>query len=315
MAKAFKKQALGRGVSAIFGNTPENDINSANDKDADKVVGHIVELELDSIEVNPFQPRTSFNEEELQGLASSIEELGVIQPITVRKIGFNKFQLVSGERRFRASKIAGLTTIPAYIRIADDNESLTMALVENIQRQDLDPIEIALSYQRLIEEINLTQDQMSKRVGKKRSTITNYLRLLKLAPVIQTGMRDGFISMGHGRAIITVENPEHQVEIYQRIVSDNLSVRQTEELVRKFQNPENEVGTGVIGIEVPKSSFETSKNDIPAYIRENINVFNHFFGTKVSVKVAKNGKGTLSVPFSSEEDFKRLQRLLTQNNG
>ncbi|CEN54381.1 ParB/RepB/Spo0J family partition protein [Capnocytophaga canis] len=313
MAKAFKKQALGRGVSAIFGNSPENDINSIADKNAEKVVGNIIELELDSIEVNPFQPRTSFNEEELQGLASSIEELGVIQPITVRKIGVNKFQLVSGERRFRASKLAGLQTIPAYVRIADDNESLTMALVENIQRQDLDPIEIALSYQRLIEEINLTQDQMSKRVGKKRSTITNYLRLLKLAPIIQTGIRDGFISMGHGRAIITIENPEVQAEIYQRIISDNLSVRETEDLVRKLQNPEiNTTENNIVGIEIPKPQIENNKGTTPSYVLENMDTFDRFFGTKVSVKVAKNGKGTLIIPFSSEEDFRRIQRLLNR---
>ena len=175
MTKPAKKQSLGRGISAIFGNSPEATISSINDKNADKIVGNIRELELDLIETNPFQPRTSFNEEELQGLASSIEELGVVQPITVRKLEEgNKYQLISGERRFRASKLAGLKTIPAYIRIADDNDSLTMALVENIQRQDLDPIEIALSYQQLIEQVNLTQDQMSKRVGKKRSTITNY---------------------------------------------------------------------------------------------------------------------------------------------
>ncbi|GIM51957.1 chromosome partitioning protein ParB [Capnocytophaga cynodegmi] len=312
MAKTFKKQALGRGVSVIFGNSPDNDINSAKDKNAEKVVGNIIELELDFIEVNPFQPRTSFNEEELEGLASSIQELGVIQPITVRKIGFNKFELISGERRFRASKLAGLKTIPAYVRIADDNESLTMALVENIQRQDLDPIEIALSYQRLIEEINLTQDQMSKRVGKKRSTITNYLRLLKLAPVIQTGIRDGFISMGHGRAIITIENPEQQVDIYQEIVSQNLSVRETEDLVRRIQNPDLQTTEG------KKSETETSKSQnlkagIPSYIQENLDNFSHFFGTKVSVKVAKNGKGTLTIPFSSEEDFKRIQSLLNKN--
>lgn len=243
MAKAAKKRALGRGLSALL-NDPENEIKSASDKNADKVVGHIVELELDTIEVNPFQPRTSFNEDTLQELASSIKELGVIQPITVRKIEMNKYQLVSGERRFRASKLLGLETIPAYIRIANDQESLEMALVENIQRQDLDPIEIALSYQRLIDEINLTQEQMSERVGKKRSTITNYLRLLKLDPIVQTGMRDGFISMGHGRALINIDDPEKQIEVYQQIVSDSLSVRDTEQLVKKTQNPE---------IQVPKS--------------------------------------------------------------
>ncbi|GAL82371.1 chromosome (plasmid) partitioning protein ParB [Algibacter lectus] len=196
MAKATKKQALGRGLSALL-NDPSNDIQSAEDKNADKVIGNIVDLDIDFIEVNPFQPpRTNFSEESLRELASSIKELGIIQPITVRKLGLNKYQLVSGERRYRASKLLGLETITAYVRIANDQESLEMALVENIQRQDLDPIEIALSYQRLIDEINLTQEQMSERVGKKRSTIANYLRLLKLDPIIQTGMRDGFISMG-----------------------------------------------------------------------------------------------------------------------
>ncbi len=187
MTKAVKKQALGRGLSALL-KDPENDIKSAEDKNADKVVGNIIELDIESIEINPFQPRTNFNEETLQELAKSIKELGVIQPITVRKLDFNKFQLISGERRLRASKLIGLQTVPAYIRLANDNESLVMALVENIQRHDLDPIEVAISYQRLIEEIKLTQEELSERVGKKRSTITNYLRLLRLDPIIQTGM-------------------------------------------------------------------------------------------------------------------------------
>ena len=309
MTKPAKKQSLGRGISAIFGNSPEATISSINDKNADKIVGNIIELELDLIETNPFQPRTSFNEEELQGLASSIEELGVVQPITVRKLEEgNKYQLISGERRFRASKLAGLKTIPAYIRIADDNDSLTMALVENIQRQDLDPIEIALSYQQLIEQVNLTQDQMSKRVGKKRSTITNYLRLLKLAPIVQTGIRDGFISMGHGRAIIPIENPEQQAEVYERIIADNLSVRDNEELVRRIQNPET---TEVASVSLTKNSSKTQE---PSYIKEHITTFNHFFGTKVAVKMSKDGKGSLTIPFNSEEDFKRIQRLLDKRD-
>jgi ParB family chromosome partitioning protein len=231
MAKAIKKQALGRGLSALL-KDPENDIKSVDDKNADKVVGNIIELEIEAIEINPFQPRSNFNEDSLRELATSIKELGVIQPITVRKLDFNKYQLISGERRLRASTLMGLTTVPAYIRIANDNESLIMALVENIQRHDLDPIEIALSYQRLIDEIQLTQEQMSERVGKKRSTIANYLRLLKLDPIIQTGIRDGFITMGHGRAIINIEDLDIQTDIYQKIVSQNLSVRDTEALVK-----------------------------------------------------------------------------------
>ena len=195
MAKAVKKQALGRGLSALL-NDSVSEINSVQDKNASTIVGSIIEIDLDLVDVNPYQPRTHFNEEALRELASSIKELGVIQPITVRKLEGNRFQLVSGERRFRASKLIGLKSIPAYIRLANDQEMLEMALVENIQRQDLDPIEVALSYQRLIEEIKLTQEELSNRVGKNRSTVTNYLRLLKLDPIIQTGMRDGFLSMG-----------------------------------------------------------------------------------------------------------------------
>ena len=220
MAKATKKQALGRGLSAILKDT--SDINSANDKNANKLVGTIVEIDVDSIAVNPYQPRTYFDEEALRELASSIKELGVIQPITVRKMDGNTFQLVSGERRFRASKLIGNKTIPAYIRLANDQEMLEMALVENIQRKNLDPIEVALSYQRLIDDINLTQEELSTRVGKKRSTVTNYLRLLKLDPILQTGMRDGFISMGHGRAMINVENTEDQLAIYEKILREYL---------------------------------------------------------------------------------------------
>ena len=297
MTKAIKKQALGRGLSALL-KDPENDIKSVEDKNADKVVGNIIELELDAIEINPFQPRSNFNEESLNELAKSIQELGVIQPITVRKMEFNTFQLISGERRLRASKIAGLSVIPAYIRIANDNESLIMALVENIQRHDLDPIEIALSYQRLIDEIQLTQEQMSERVGKKRSTITNYLRLLKLDPIIQTGIRDGFISMGHGRAIISIEDLDVQTEIYQKILSDNLSVRETETLVKNHQES---LKPKVVS--KPKANtFEvddTEKKAITTY-----------FGTKVDVKVAGNGKGKITIPFHSEEDFKRILKLI-----
>ncbi|WP_224484469.1 ParB/RepB/Spo0J family partition protein [Robertkochia aurantiaca] len=299
MAKATKKQALGRGLSALL-KDPENDIQSASDKNADKVVGNIVELDINSIEVNPFQPRTNFNEETLQELAVSIRELGVIQPITVRKVDFNKFQLVSGERRLRASKIAGLETIPAYIRIANDQESLEMALVENIQRQDLDPIEVALSYQRLIEEISITQEQLSDRVGKKRSTITNYLRLLKLDPIIQTGMRDGFVSMGHGRALINIESKKDQIQIYEKVISNSLSVRETERLVREYQL-KNEVGD---------DKPAKPKEEVPEYISENLDHLTEYLSSKVDVKVAKNGKGRLIIPFHSKEDFLRLAKLL-----
>jgi len=296
MTKAVKKQALGRGLSALL-KDPDNDIKSVEDKNADKVVGSTIELDIESIEINPFQPRTNFNEETLQELATSIKELGVIQPITVRKLDFNKYQLISGERRLRASKLIGMKTIPAYIRLANDNESLVMALVENIQRHDLDPIEVAISYQRLIDEINLTQEELSERVGKKRSTITNYLRLLKLDPIIQTGMRDGFISMGHGRALINIDNQDVQSDIYHKVVTQNLSVRETEALVKNYQESLKPKAAKPKG-----NSFEIKDDEKKA--------FANYFGTKVDVKVAGNGKGKITIPFHSEEDFNRILKLI-----
>ena len=284
MAKATKKQALGRGLSALL-NDPENDIKSVSDKNADKVIGNVVELDINSIEVNPFQPRSNFNDETLEELASSIRELGIIQPITVRKLDFNKFQL---------------ETIPAYIRIANDQESLEMALVENIQRQDLDPIEIALSYQRLIDEIEITQEKLSDRVGKKRSTITNYLRLLKLDPIIQTGMRDGFISMGHGRALINIDKKKDQIAIYEKVVSDGLSVRATEQLVKDHKEPKSS------GSEKKKST-----SDVPEFVSSSLDSIKERLATKVDITTSKNGKGKIVIPFHSEEDFKRIKKLLT----
>lgn len=294
---AKNNKALGRGLNALL-KDPTNDIRTITDKNADKVVGQVLELDLNSIEVNPFQPRTTFNEEALDELASSIEQLGVIQPITVRKIDFNKYQLVSGERRFRASKRLGLATIPAYIRIADDEEALMMALVENIQREDLDPIEIALSYQRMIEEVSLTQEQMSQRVGKKRSTITNYLRLLKLDPIIQTGIRDRFITMGHGRAIINIDDKEQQLELYNQIIAQNLSVRETESRVQQLKNPEQ------------KNNTTSTPTSVPDFIKQSVDGFRYCFGTNVSVKVSKNGKGKIEIPFSSQEDFERIKKII-----
>jgi len=293
MAKATKKQALGRGLSALL--QESSSVISASDKNADKLVGSIIEIELDLIDVNPFQPRTYFDEESLKELANSIRELGVIQPITVRKIDKDQFQLVSGERRFRASKLIGNKTVPAYIRLANDQEMLEMALVENIQRKNLDPIEVALSYQRLIDEIQLTQEELSIRVGKKRSTVTNYLRLLKLDPILQTGMRDGFISMGHGRAMINVENTEDQLAIYEKILREKLSVRQTEDLVKSLKSAT---------VTKPK------KKQIPSYIKTSIKDISQYFGHKIDVSVSTNGKGKISIPFHSEEDFNRIKNLL-----
>ena len=297
MAKATKKQVLGRGLSALLSDT-KDDIISVKDKHADQLIGNIIEIELESIEVNPFQPRTNFQEESLKELASSIKELGVIQPITVRKKEGNKFQLVSGERRFRASKIIGLKTIPAYIRIANDQEMLEMALVENIQRKDLDPIEVALSYKQLIEEVKLTQEQLSIRVGKNRSTVTNFLRLLKLDPIIQSGIRDGFVTMGHGRALINIYEPDVQLEVYQKILKDKLSVRQTEQLVKTVKQ----------GKSIEKVT--PAKKELPEFIEKGIKEISAYLGHKIDVKLSGQEKGKMIIPFHSEEDFKRIKKLL-----
>jgi ParB family transcriptional regulator, chromosome partitioning protein len=293
MAQATKRQALGRGLSALLQDS--SNITSTFDKKAERLIGSIIEIELSLIDVNPFQPRTYFDEESLIELGNSIKELGVIQPITVRKMKENQFQLVSGERRFRASKLIGNTSIPAYIRIANDQEMLEMALVENIQRKNLDPIEVALSYERLINEIKLTQEELSTRVGKKRSTVTNYLRLLKLDPILQTGMRDGFISMGHGRAMINIDNTEDQLAIYERILKEKLSVRQTEDLVKDLKSC---------------TSSKPKVKQIPDFVKNNIKTISEFFGQKIAVTMSTNGKGKISIPFNSEEDFNRIKNLL-----
>ena len=294
MAKATQKQALGRGLSALL-NDPKNDIQSADDKNADQVVGNVIELPLDQIAINPFQPRTHFDEEGISELAKSIKELGIIQPITVRKIGFQSYQLISGERRFRAVKQLEMESIPAFIRIANDQESLEMALVENIQRRDLDPIEIALSYQRLIEDIQLTQEQMSSRVGKKRSTIANYLRLLKLDPIIQTGMRDGFLSMGHGRALVNVESKTDQLGIYEKILAKGLSVRATEALVREYKNPKSK-----------PAAYQ------PVFVTQVAEELEQLFDTKVAATSNTLGKGSIKISFDSQ---KKLQAILNKIKG
>ena len=289
MAKATKKQALGRGLSALLKDT------SSNVKVNHDIVGNIIEVALETIQVNPYQPRTYFDEDSLNELATSIRELGVIQPITVRKLG-DTYQLVSGERRFRASKLIGNKTIPAYIRTANDQEMLEMALVENIQRKNLDPIEIALSYQRLIDEIQLTQENLSARVGKKRSTVANYLRLLKLDPILQTGMRDGFISMGHGRALINVSDSNDQLSIYKKILKDKLSVRQTEELVKNLKGN--------------TSQSKSVNKKLPKYIKESILSINKYLDQKIDITINSKGKGKILIRFHSKEDFERIKNLL-----
>lgn len=226
-----KKPALGRGLSALLENA-KTDITTKGAGENAPVVGTVANIRTKDIEVNPFQPRSNFEEIALQELSDSIRQHGIIQPITVRKLGYDKYQLISGERRFRASQIAGLTEVPAYIRIADDQAMLEMALIENIQREDLDPIEVSLSYKRLIDECSLTQEQLSEKVNKQRSTVTNYLRLLKLPAEIQKALRDKDISMGHARALINIDDTDKQLAIFAMALENNLSVRQIEELAR-----------------------------------------------------------------------------------
>ena len=295
MAKSKRKKVLGRGLSALLNDT-DNDIESVVDKNTENIIGNIIDLPLENINNNPFQPRTHFNEETLKELSVSIKELGVIQPITVRKIKGNQYELVSGERRLRASKLAGLDRIPSYVRLANDQESLEMALVENIQRQDLVPIEIGLSYQRLIDEIKLTQDQLSERVGKKRSTISNYMRLLKLDPIIQTGIRDQFITMGHGRALVNIEDSKLQLDLYKQIVKKGLSVRAIETLVKSFRNT--------------KTNYTNSY--LSPFIKQAAEELEIIFDTSVSITSNNQGKGVLKITFESQE---KLQHIINKIKG
>ena len=292
-----KKQALGKGLGALLRDELKQ-VESITDKGAKKVIGNIGEININHIEENPFQPRTKFDEEAIQELSQSIKELGLIQPITVRKLGENSYQLISGERRLRASKLANLENIPAYIRIANDKESLEMALVENIQREDLDAIEVALSYQRLINECSLTQEDMSTRVGKKRSTITNYLRLLKLDPIIQTGVRNKFISMGHARALINIENIKDQLNIYEEIIKNQLSVRQTENIVKDFKN-----GKHINSINTKKENY------LPENITKDIDAIKNILNTKIDIKRNSNGSGKLTINFKSDDDFQKIKNF------
>ena len=295
MGKSKQKKVLGRGLSALL-NNDDHIIESVGDNNAELIIGSIVDLPIEKISNNPFQPRTHFNEESIKELSTSIKQLGVIQPVTVRKIKGNKYQLVSGERRLRASKLAGLKTIPSYVRLADDKESLEMALVENIQRQDLDPIEIGLSYQRLIDEIKLTQDQLSERVGKKRSTIANYMRLLKLDPIIQTGIRDQFITMGHGRALVNISDSKLQIDLYKKIVKKGLSVRGVESLVKNLRD----------------TKTKSSDNYLSPFINQAAEELKIILGTSVSVSSNKQGKGILKINFDSQEE---LQNILNKVKG
>ena len=279
MSEKKQKKVLGRGLDALLGNSDNTDFSDDRKKNTNSL-----QLSLDKIHVNPNQPRTNFDSNQIDNLVVSIKELGIIQPITVRKINDDKYEIISGERRYRASKIANLESIPCYIKaVEDETDLLKMSLVENVQRVDLDPIEIALTYERFINEYNLNIDAISRLVGKDRSTISNYIRLLKLDPIIQSGIRDGFLSMGHGRALINVDDKKLQIEIYEQIISSKLSVRQTEKMVRgnKATNTNN-------------SSSDVSKIYIDA-----TNKFEKLFNSKVTLKENSKGRVSLSTTFKS----------------
>lgn len=287
-----KKSALGRGLGALI-----NDVEDMQAKPDSGLTNH---LKIDKIETNPFQPRTQFDEEALKELAQSISEIGIVQPITVRKIGSDKYQLIAGERRFRASQIAGLKQIPAYIRSAEDDKMLEMALVENIQREDLDSIEVAISYQRLIDECKLTQENLSERIGKKRSTISNYLRLLKLPAEIQKGIRDKKLLMGHARALVNIDDPETQIMIYQQIIKHDFSVRKVEDIVRELNDGSNAT---------KKNNGRNSLAKDYVALREHLA---KHFDAEVDLKRNSKGTGKIIIPFKSDEDLERILGVMDQ---
>jgi ParB family chromosome partitioning protein len=291
-----KKRGLGRGLDAIL-ESPETDITST-DISGNYVAGAIAEIDINKIEANPFQPRTDFEDMPLRELAASIKQQGVIQPVTVRKLGYDRYQLISGERRLRASKMAGLETIPVFVRVANDEQMLEMALIENIHRENLNAIEIAISYQRLIDECNLTQEQLSEQVGKGRTSITNFLRLLKLPPEVQIALRDGHITMGHARAIISIEDSGNQIIILQQIIDKELNVRQVEALVRNLNNPDKSK-KGPLKVVVPERFKDKGKE-----IAESL-------ACKTEVKRDLTGKGQLLIHFTSDEEFERLHAILS----
>ncbi len=281
-----KRNALGRGLGALIDDA-QNIQHSAG----------IDEIEISKIETNPFQPRSRFDEEALQELSASIAEIGLIQPITLRKTNKGKYQVIAGERRLRAAQLAGLVTIPAYIRKAKDEAMLEMALVENIQREDLDAIEIALSYQRLMDELEFTQEELSNRVGKKRSTIANYLRLLKLPAIIQKGLIDKRISMGHARALISIDDNEKQISLYNLIVKNGYSVRRVEDMVRNLDENEG----------IAKKSL---KMEIPGQFRSIKKQLDHFFPTKIKFSVNEKGRGKIVVPFKSAKELEKIVKII-----
>lgn len=295
-----KKNSLGRGLGALIESQETSPRETTTEKVVAKPRDGVAQISIEDIQANPYQPRTIFDEEALNELASSIKEIGIIQPITVREEAKGKYQLISGERRLRASKIAGLNKLPAYIRKADDQNMLEMALVENIQREDLDAIEIAISYQRLIDECELTQELLSQRVGKKRATVTNYMRLLKLPADIQLGIKEKKLSMGHARALVNIEKPQDQLKIYNKIIDLELSVRKVEELVRE--------------IHLPKEKTQKANNQLSENYTALKKDLSSFFQTNIDFKRSNNGDGKIVIPFKSDEELERLIAIFDKLN-
>ncbi len=290
-----RRNALGRGLSALLENAT-TDITTSEAKP----LNSISEIPISQVEANPFQPRTEFKEEELRELSESIKVHGVIQPITVRKMGFDSYQLISGERRTRASRLAGLTHIPAYIRLANDQEMLEMALIENIQREDLNAIEVAISYKRLMDECSLNQEQLGDRVGKNRSTVSNYLRLLNLPDNIQAALRDDKISMGHARAIIGIDDADEQQYLFDQMIENNLSVRAVESLVRKASEESSQ-----------KAKEGTRKESEPSETYVDFQTqLSSKFDAKIKIKADDRGRGSITIPFKSQQDLQRILDLI-----
>lgn len=301
---AAKKSALGKGLSALLDNTaPPTALSEKTNKQTSiakevrPVVGEIAKIPISQIETNPFQPRTNFNKQAIEELAASIKEHGIIQPITVRKIGSNKYQIISGERRFRASQIAELEQVPVYVRIANDQTLLEMAIIENIQREDLNALEIAISYQRLIDECEITQEKVGVRVGKSRASVTNYLRLLNLPSEIQIGIRDKQISMGHARALLSFETDEEKIKIYRQIVDNKLSVRAVEELAKEKK-------------EALSYAQKPKKNQLTLREKRLQEDLSFHFNSKIKIAKKDGGKGVISIPFTNEEHLEKILALL-----
>jgi ParB family chromosome partitioning protein len=295
--KGKRKSALGRGLGALLDDSTSQPKTSKLSTDI-TAGGSVNEITLSSIEVNPFQPRNNFQKEALEELAESIRVQGIIQPITVRKLNDRKYQLISGERRYQASKLAGLKSIPAYVRTANDQQMLEMSLIENIQRENLNAIEIALSYQRLMSECHLKQEDLGDRVGKKRSTVANYLRLLKLPPDIQAGIKEDKISMGHARALISMEKIDDQLDLYQKILANDLNVRQVEALVRQKQARQK------------AEPVAKPKQELPHELRQLQDKLSSHFGTRITIKNDKGHRGDIRIPFLSFEDLNRILEIL-----